>query len=86
LSPPPLPESPFRLVTIADVPRIIGGVAVGGGGFGITPSGHIIPIPPPTPYEVSAEAIEGTLRKALAEATVDLAAQIERDRARERER
>jgi hypothetical protein len=86
LSPPPLPESPFRLVTIAEVLRIIGGVAVGGGGFGITPSGHIIPIPPPTPYEVSAKAIEGTLRKAVEEAADGLAAQLERESARERER
>ena len=86
LSPPPLPSSPFRLVTIAEVLRIIGGVAVGGGGFGITPSGHIIPIPPPTPYELSAEAVEATLRKGLEEAAADLATPIEQRRAREPER
>jgi hypothetical protein len=66
--------------------RIIGGVAAGGGGFGITPSGHITPIPPPTPVELSAESVETTLREGLEKAVEDVSRSIERRRGRDIER
>ena len=56
LSPPGF-ESPMRLLTVAELLIIIGGVAAGGGGFGITASGHIIPIPPREPGAATAERV-----------------------------
>jgi hypothetical protein len=56
LSPPGF-GSPLRLLTVAELLIIIGGVAAGGGGFGITASGHIIPIPPREPGAATAERV-----------------------------
>jgi hypothetical protein len=70
-------------VSIAEVLRIIGGVAAGGGGFGITSSGHIIPIPTPTPVELTAESVETTLREGLDNAVADISKSIERRRGRD---
>jgi hypothetical protein len=54
---PPRFESAMRLLTVAELLIVIGGVAAGGGGFGITASGHIIPIPPREPGAATAERV-----------------------------
>jgi hypothetical protein len=65
---PPTFESPLsRLLGKAEVLAIFGGVAAGGGGFGITPSGQIIPIPPPGPDEITAQQLVRLVRETARE-------------------
>jgi hypothetical protein len=68
---PPVFESPFsRILDKAEVLIIFGGVAAGGGGFAITPGGHIIPIPPPRPDVVTTERMVALVRETLRELAV----------------
>jgi hypothetical protein len=65
---PPTFESPLsRLLGKVEVLILFGGVAAGGGGFGITPSGHIIPIPPPRPDAVTVEHVVRLARETVRE-------------------
>lgn len=69
---PPVFESPLRKVlTKAEVLTIFGGVAAGGGGFGITPGGQIIPIPPPRPDALTVEHLSALVRDSLHELSVE---------------
>lgn len=77
LSPPDFDSPLRRLLSVREAMRIFGAVAAGGGGFGVTAGGHIIPIPPPTPYE-SVETtvrsmVRGSVQRLLSEATTEQA-------------
>jgi hypothetical protein len=65
LSPPKF-ESPFhRFLKFEQVVKILGGVAVDGGGFIITAGGQIIPVPPPRPDTFEVERVRAVAREAV---------------------
>ena len=53
LSPPGFESPIVKFLGLAEMLILFGGVAEGGGGFGITASGQIIRIPPPRPEELT---------------------------------
>jgi hypothetical protein len=67
LSPPGFESPLVRFFGLAEILILFGGVAVGGGGFGITPSGQIIPIPPPRPEALTVERVVELARETLEE-------------------
>jgi hypothetical protein len=64
---PPTFSSPIRLLRLAELIALIGGVAADGGGFGITADGHIIPIPPREPSLMTAEDLRERIASILRE-------------------
>jgi len=62
---PPTFESPLRKLLPVEFLILFGVVVAGGGGFGITPSGQVIPIPPPRPDAVTVERVIALVRKTL---------------------